>query len=141
MFLLRRMSVLVASVCALVVVSWGATALAVPLPYAETFESEPTCSTACGSACVLSTSGVTNETGDDLDWTVDGGGTPSPGTGPLSGFPDRGQYLYVEASFPCNTQAKRHISCLVLELAGTTTPTVSFWYHMLGARWARSTWT
>ena len=37
------------------------------------------------------------EAADDLDWTVNSGGTPSSGTGP-GGAADGSTYIYVEAS-------------------------------------------
>ena len=65
-------------------------------PYNENFDSEPTCGTGCGNACVLSTSGWVNDTvNDNYDWTVDAGGTGSGLTGPPGDHTTgSGNYLY-----------------------------------------------
>lgn len=115
----------------------SSTAFAVTPPYAEDFETEPTCGTGCGTACVLTTSAWTNSITDDLDWTVDVGGTTSGSTGPgVDHAPGNatGNYLYIESSAPCNNAAQEaHLVSPPLELAGLTAPQVSFWYHMFGA--------
>ncbi|RZS93360.1 M36 family metallopeptidase [Aquimarina brevivitae] len=74
------------------------------------------------------------ETGDDLDWTVNSGTTPSSGTGP-NGAIDGNSYIYVEASgngtgFP-NKQAILSSSCL--DFSGLTSPSLNFQYHMIGS--------
>ena len=74
------------------------------------------------------------DTSDDLDWTVDSGGTPSSGTGP-SGAIDGNSYIYVEASgdgtgFP-NKQAILNSACL--DFSSLTSPTLEFQYHMVGS--------
>ncbi len=114
-------------------------ALAVTPPYFEGFESEPLCGTTCTSTCILSTTGWSNISSavDDADWLVDSGGTSSSGTGPEVDHTlgnSAGQYLYIETSSPCSSQ--QGVSLLVsppFELANTTIPQLSFWYHMLGA--------
>ncbi|MHA7057703.1 M36 family metallopeptidase [Aquimarina sp. M1] len=73
------------------------------------------------------------DSGDDLDWTVDSNGTPSNGTGP-SGAVDGTSYIYVEASgngagFP-NKRAILNSPCL--DFSELTSPTLSFQYHMVG---------
>jgi MYXO-CTERM domain-containing protein len=111
-------------------------AWAVTAPYAEDFESEPTCATQCASTCVLSTSGWTNDTADGRDWLVDTGGTTSGSTGPSVDHDpgdNTGNYLYIETSSPCS--AATDISNLIsppLELAGTVLPAASFWFHQFG---------
>ncbi len=74
------------------------------------------------------------DSGDDLDWTVDSNGTPSTGTGP-TGAVDGTSYIYVEASgngtgFP-NKRAILNSPCL--DFSGLTSPTLSFQYHMVGS--------
>ncbi len=70
---------------------------------------------------------------DDLNWTVNSGGTPSSGTGP-DGAVDGSSYIYVEASgngtgYP-SKQAILNSPCLDFSAAGT--PSLSFQYHMIG---------
>ncbi|SEL51207.1 Por secretion system C-terminal sorting domain-containing protein [Aquimarina amphilecti] len=70
---------------------------------------------------------------DDINWTVNSGGTPSNGTGP-SGAVDGTSYIYVEASgngtgYP-NKQAILNAPCL--DFSGASSPTLSFQYHMTG---------
>lgn len=72
--------------------------------------------------------------GDDLNWTVDSGGTPSSNTGPSSGSAGS-YYVYVEASgngtgYP-NKRAYLNSPCF--DLGGLTTPSFDFDYHMYGA--------
>ena len=72
--------------------------------------------------------------GDDLDWTVDSGGTPSNNTGPSSGS-SGSFYIYVEASgnntgYP-NKQAIINSPCF--DLSGMTNPVFKFDYHMFGS--------
>ncbi|RZS99127.1 S8 family serine peptidase [Aquimarina brevivitae] len=89
-------------------------------PYAEGFE---------GNIGAWSQS-----TADDLNWTVDAGGTPSNGTGPSSAV-EGSDYIFVEASgngtgYP-NKQAIITSPCF--DLSGLSTPNFSFSYHMYGA--------
>ncbi|MDH7447123.1 M36 family metallopeptidase [Aquimarina sp. 2201CG14-23] len=72
--------------------------------------------------------------GDDIDWTVNSGTTPSNNTGPSSAA-DGNSYIYVEASgdgtgFP-NKRAILNSACL--DFSGLTSPTIGFQYHMLGS--------
>ncbi|WP_298545739.1 T9SS type A sorting domain-containing protein [uncultured Aquimarina sp.] len=88
-------------------------------PYSESFE---------GSIGAWSQS-----TSDDINWTVNSGGTPSNGTGP-SGAIDGNSYIYVEASgngtgYP-NKQAILNSACL--NFSSLTSPTLNFQYHMIG---------
>lgn len=88
-------------------------------PYSESFE---------GSIGSWSQS-----TADDINWTVNSGGTPSAGTGPGSAI-DGSSYIYVEASgdgtgFP-NKQAILNSPCL--DFNGISAPSFSFQYHMIG---------
>jgi len=72
-----------------------------------------------------------NEIGDDLDWLVYDGATPSTGTGP-SGGSGSTNYIYLEASGD-NFPSKSGIlggSCH--DLSGQITASLSFDYHMHG---------
>ncbi len=71
---------------------------------------------------------------DDINWTVNSGGTPSNSTGPSSAA-DGNSYIYVEASgngtgFP-NKRAILNSPCI--DLSALTTPRLTFQYHMLGS--------
>ncbi|WP_044397865.1 T9SS type A sorting domain-containing protein [Lacinutrix sp. Hel_I_90] len=73
-------------------------------------------------------------TADDLNWTVNAGGTPSTGTGPNSAI-DGTSYIYVEASgngtgYPTK-RAILNSPCL--DLSSLSTAKLGFQYHMLGA--------
>lgn len=86
-------------------------------PYTESFES------GIGSWA--------QQSGDDLDWTRDSGGTPSSGTGPASAA-GGSYYLYVEASgsgYPSKT-ALINMPCF--NVAGLSQPSLAFSYHMEG---------
>ncbi|MEM6262448.1 MAG: PKD domain-containing protein [Bacteroidota bacterium] len=108
-------------------------------PYNEDFESFSTCGTGAGTPCNLS-SGSTdwvNATDDDIDWTVDVGGTGSGSTGPSTDHnpgTSTGNYLYTEAStngtgFP-NKVA--HLISPLLDFGNVAAPQMIFWYHMWG---------
>ncbi|MDH7448160.1 T9SS type A sorting domain-containing protein [Aquimarina sp. 2201CG14-23] len=89
-------------------------------PYSESFE---------GSLGAWSQS-----TTDDINWTVNSGGTPSNSTGP-SGAVDGSSYIYVEASgngtgYP-NKVAILNSPCI--NFNGVSSPTLNFQYHMLGS--------
>ncbi len=92
----------------------------VNLPYSEGFEN---------------TIGAwTQNTDDDLNWSVDANGTPSNNTGPSSAI-EGSYYIYVEASgngtgYP-NKRAIITSPCI--DLSGATQANVSFKYHMFGA--------
>ncbi|MCH8317375.1 MAG: PKD domain-containing protein, partial [Bacteroidetes bacterium] len=106
-------------------------------PYIEDFETEPLCGTPCGTSCPLA-GNWTNAGGDDIDWTVDAGGTPSAGTGPTVDHTlgtIAGKYLYTEASclnigYP-NKTAILLSACI--DISSLTAPRLEFWYHMFGA--------
>lgn len=95
------------------------TASVTSFPYSESFES-----------------GIgdwTQNTGDDLDWTRDSGGTPSNGTGPASGA-DGSFYLYIEASGNGNGFPTKNaiITLPCMDVSGLASPKLSFSYHMNG---------
>ena len=92
-------------------------------PYTETFDS-----------------GIgdwTQASGDDGNWIIDSGGTPSPGTGPSDDITTGGNYLYIEASSNGTTGEIGSNATAILEspcfdLTAVTTGAFSFYYHMLG---------
>ncbi len=76
----------------------------------------------------------TQSTADDINWTVDAGGTPSNNTGPSSAV-EGSNYIFVEASgngtgYP-NKSAIITSPCY--DLSGQTSATFDFSYHMFGA--------
>jgi len=73
----------------------------------------------------------TNGSEDDFDWTINGGSTASPNTGP-SGPNDGSSYIYMEASgsnYPAKTSYLES-GCLYFE--NGVFPFLSFSYHMYG---------
>ncbi len=74
----------------------------------------------------------TNVSGDDFDWSLRSGGTPSSNTGP-SAANDGSYYIYTESSSPNYSNKTAIIESPCFNLAGTTSPTLSFKYHMYGA--------
>jgi len=112
---------------------------AVTLPYAEDFESFANCNTAndCGATvCPLGNSltNVANNDGDDIDWRVNNGGTPSTGTGPTVDHTlgtNAGKYVYTEASNNCFGKTALLITPCI-ELTSAVMPVFSFYYHMFG---------
>ncbi|MBW8048910.1 MAG: PKD domain-containing protein [Cytophagales bacterium] len=103
-------------------------------PYSEDFEAEPLCTEACAAACPL-TGAWRNVLTDNIDWTVDEGGTPSFGTGPAvdatTGLPT-GNYSYIEASGGCNPSAVAVLVSPCFDISTLSNPTMTFWYHMFG---------
>lgn len=87
-------------------------------PYSESFES--------------GIGAWTQDTGDDINWTRDSGGTPSSNTGP-SGGADGSWYMYVEASSPNYPNIQAILNSPCFDLSGETQATFSFQYHMYGA--------
>lgn len=80
------------------------------------------------------TGGWTQDSGDDLDWTVRSGTTPSNNTGPSSAI-QGSNYIYVEASgngtgYP-NKRASITSPCF--DLNGIASASFNFQYHMFGA--------
>jgi hypothetical protein len=74
----------------------------------------------------------TNQSGDDFDWSLRSGGTPSSNTGPSSAN-DGSYYIYTESSSPNYSTKVAIIESPCFDLAGTTSPTLTFKYHMYGA--------
>jgi hypothetical protein len=98
----------------------GCTAGISSFPYSESFEN---------------TFGAwTQSSGDDIDWSITSGGTPSNNTGPSSATAGS-YYTFVEASgngtgYP-NKQAILNSPCF--DLSGETQASFNFSYHMFGA--------
>ena len=107
----------------------------VELPVVQDFEAEPECGATCGVACPL-LGDWQNATTDDLDWTIDSGGTPSADTGPsidLQPGTASGRYAYTEASGACSPGLDAQLLSPVLDVSRVDGAWLSFWYHQLGA--------
>ncbi|MFC2172871.1 S8 family serine peptidase, partial [Acidobacteriota bacterium] len=103
-------------------------------PYTEDFESESTCGTSCGNKCETSGEWENIFLEDDIDWTVDTGGTTSSSTGPSQDHDPGtsvGKYLYTEATSCFDRQAILLGPCF--KSLPSTNPELSFWYHMYGS--------
>ena len=92
------------------------------------------------SDATITGSAWTNVAGDDCDWMVDSGGTPSTGTGPSIDHTlgtSLGKYFYMETSSGyCQTPSPGSTSIFNSTEsydADTYIFNVSFWYHMLGS--------
>ncbi len=70
-------------------------------------------------------------TGDDLDWTLRTGGTPSSGTGP-SAASQGSYYVYVEASSPNYPSKTTYLNSPCFNLSGQSSVFANFQYHMIG---------
>ena len=99
-------------------------------PYLEDFESFTP-----GSPGILE-NGWKNVPGDDFDWYVDNGGTPSSATGPdvdhTTGTTS-GIYMYTESSSPNNPNKVAYLVSPCFDLGSLSSPILEFWYHMYGA--------
>ncbi|NOQ27949.1 MAG: T9SS type A sorting domain-containing protein [Bacteroidales bacterium] len=74
----------------------------------------------------------TQDSNDDLDWTVDASGTPSSNTGPSSA--DEGTYyIYVESSSPNYPSKVAILNSPCLDLTAESSANFNFAYHMYGA--------
>lgn len=73
----------------------------------------------------------TQNTGDDFDWTVQTGGTPSSNTGP--GAANEGSYyVYMESSSPNYSTKNAILTSPCFDLSGISNPKITFDYHMYG---------
>ncbi len=70
--------------------------------------------------------------GDNFDWTLKSGTTPSSNTGP-SAANDGTYYIYMESSSPNFSTKRAILNSPCFDLSGETQATVSFMYHMYGA--------
>ncbi|WP_452602834.1 M36 family metallopeptidase [Pontimicrobium sp. MEBiC06410] len=71
------------------------------------------------------------DTGDDFNWTLNTGGTPSNNTGPTGAF-EGTYYVYVEASSPNFGGKNTILNSPCFNLTGLTNPTANFHYQMIG---------
>lgn len=108
------------------------------LPWFENFESIVECATTtgCDFQCELGTASTNekNGLGDNMDWRANQGETPTGSTGPDVDHTlgtAQGTYLYTETSTCYQLTSSYLTSCI--NLAGETTPQLSFWYHLYGA--------
>ncbi len=72
------------------------------------------------------------DSGDDFNWTLRSGTTPSSNTGP-SGADDGTYYIYMESSSPNYSNKRAILNAPCLDLSGATDPSISFKYHMYGS--------
>jgi len=75
--------------------------------------------------------GWMQESNDDMDWTVNNGGTPSNGTGPTAAN-DGSYYIYTEASNPNNPNKTAFLTSPCFDMISVANPEMSFMYHMSG---------
>lgn len=76
-----------------------------------------------------------NASGDDIDWTRLSGATLSNGTGPSGDHTTgSGFYVYTEASTSNNGSPDKtaNLQSPCIDLTGSSSATLSFWYHMFG---------
>lgn len=99
----------------------------------EDFSAAASCTPVCGLACDFT--GIwRNSDGDDFDWLVYQGATPTQGTGPSDGATPGGKYVYIEASgSQCSGRAQLRSGCILLDKKGSDACHLSFSYHMFGA--------
>ncbi|MFH1321854.1 MAG: CARDB domain-containing protein [Bacteroidota bacterium] len=75
-----------------------------------------------------------NAAGDDFDWYVNTGNTPSNNTGPIGDHTSgAGIYMYTEASAPNNPYLTASLLSPCFDISSMTTPMLIYWYHMFGA--------
>ncbi|RLD59111.1 MAG: hypothetical protein DRJ05_06870 [Bacteroidetes bacterium] len=75
--------------------------------------------------------GWINETGDDFDWFVLSGSTPSNNTGPSGDHTTgSGYYIYTEATTPNNPHKRTDLITPNFDLTSFSDVEVGFWYHM-----------
>jgi len=109
------------------------------VPFVENFDAMPLCGTANDCEQTVCSPGngwinAVNQSQDDIDFRVNEGATPSAATGPdydhTLGQGGGGNYVYLEASACFNKTALLITPCI--DLDGTTSPQMTFWYHMYG---------
>lgn len=102
------------------------------LPYSQNFDSltPNTTEVPTGWIQVMDDGTDTSCTGVSVacnQWIVDNNSTPTSNTGPTADHSGSGSYLYVEASG--NSNATVALLTPSFDLAGTTTPQLTFWVH------------
>lgn len=106
-----------------------------PTTLVENFNALTPCLPNCAAVCNIS--GVwRNVGGDDFDWLVYQGPTPTPNTGPLADVTGNGRYAYIETSGSlCNNGRLAYLesNCIRLRKFDSDTCNLSFNYHMFGA--------
>lgn len=106
-----------------------------PSTIVETFDTATPCFPNCAAVCNIN-GFWRNVGGDDFDWLVYQGATPTPNTGPSAGFNGAGRYVYIETSGSLCNNGRRAIiesNCVRLRKYDTDTCHLSFYYHMWGA--------
>lgn len=111
----------------------------VNVPHIQTFDQYSLCVTTAncgGTNCNLGGGWInlTNNFGDDIDWRVWNGSTPSAGTGPSSDHTSgSGNFIYLEASGnPVCSDRTAILLSPCMDLSFAQQPQLSFWYHMQG---------
>lgn len=106
-----------------------------PITLFENFDTQESCGSTGGDCidCPTLDGLWTNNTADDIDWTLNVGPTISSATGPDNGLNDT-QYIYVESSSTCrpNKEAILTSNCLEI-IADEGICHLSFYYHMFGS--------
>ncbi len=102
-------------------------------PAVQSFE---TATSGNGTAPGTLPAGWSNLAGDDFDWWVENGGTPSSNTGPDNDHTtgtSTGRYIYTEASSPNYPAKTASIQSPCYDLSSLAVPTLKFWRHLYGA--------
>ncbi len=106
-----------------------------PTTIIETFDAAAPCFPNCAAVCHI-TGFWRNAGGDDFDWLIYQGATPTPNTGPVAGVGGGGRYAYIETSGSLCNNGRRAIlesNCVRLRKFGADACHLSFYYHMFGA--------
>ena len=74
----------------------------------------------------------TQDSQDDIDFTLRFDATSSPGTGPSSGYGGAGAYVYLEASAPALEGDEAQLITPFVFMSPDTAYCLSFWFHMFG---------
>lgn len=102
----------------------------------EDFNTQDDCIPGCATPCPL-TGTWYNEVGDDLDWTVGRGATPTFETGPSGDAEGSGKYLFLETSFQAcsvNKNAFLRSACMIYTGSSSDDCDFSFEYHLYGSQ-------
>jgi len=74
----------------------------------------------------------TQASGDDFDWSLRSGSTPSSNTGPSSAS-EGSYYIYMESSSPNYSNKRAILNSPCFDLSSESTATLEFKYHMYGS--------